>query len=115
MEFEVNNLSCVSIPISELVVLFSNLFDNAIEACEKVSCEQVIYCKILANDSLYISIRNSSLPVTVINKRIKTTKEKSIEHGFGLPNICRILDDLSADYDFGYADGYFYFVADVPL
>lgn len=115
MEFEVNDLSCVSIPISELVVLFSNLFDNAIEACEKVSCEPVIYCKILANDSLYISIRNSSLPVTVINKRIKTTKEKSIEHGFGLPNICRILDDLSAEYDFGYADGYFYFVADIPL
>lgn len=115
IEFEVNNLSCLRIPISELVVLFSNLFDNAIEACEKVPGEPAICCKMLANDSMYISIRNSSLPVTIINKSIKSTKEKSMEHGFGLPNICRILDNLSADYDFGYSDGWFHFVADIPL
>lgn len=115
IEFEVNNLSRLHIPISELVVLFSNLFDNAIEACEKVSGERAIWCKIIATDSLYISIRNRSLPVTIINKSIKSTKEKSLEHGFGLPSICCILDNLSADYDFLYSDGWFHFVADIPL
>lgn len=115
MEFVVNDLSAVTIPTSELVVMFSNLLDNAIEACGKVETDRIIRCTIIASDSLYISIRNTSLPVTIIDGKIETTKESNLDHGFGLPSIMHILDNLQAEYDFQFLDGWFQFVAEIPL
>ncbi len=115
MDFTVNDLSSVILPTSELVVMLSNLLDNAIEACEKVTEEKIIRCTLVVSDSLYISIRNTSLPVMIINGNIETTKEPKLDHGFGLPTVCRILDILHAEYDFQYLDGWFHFAAEIPL
>lgn len=35
IDFELNDLSALPFDVSDMVVLFSNLLDNAIEACEK--------------------------------------------------------------------------------
>jgi sensor histidine kinase regulating citrate/malate metabolism len=45
---------------------------------------------------------------------IQTTKEPKEEHGFGLANVCRILDQLGAEYTFSYENGTFQFVAEIP-
>lgn len=115
MSFKINDLSSVKISTDELVVLFSNLLDNAIEACEKLSENKKIECRIEVDDNLYISIRNTTLPVIIEGDRIDTTKKPKSEHGFGLPNICRILDKLNAEYAFDYMDGWFHFAAEIPL
>ena len=59
MRVKVNDLSSVSIQTNELVVLLSNLLDNAIEACLKLEQNREIVCSILKEDSIYISIRNT--------------------------------------------------------
>lgn len=115
MQFQINDLSEVTIGLNELVVLFSNLFDNAIEACLKLPSDRAIYCHIVKGESLFISIRNTSLPVEIVNGLIETSKEPKHEHGFGLLNIRHILSELSAEYAYHFKDGWFHFVAEIPL
>lgn len=115
MQFQINDLSEITIGLNELVVLFSNLFDNAIEACLKLPSDRAIHCQIVKVDSLFVSIRNTSLPVEIVDGMIETTKEPRHEHGFGLPNIRHILNGLSAEFAYHYKDGWFHFVAEIPL
>ena len=89
--------------------------DNALEACMRRADNRRIECRIEADIHLFISIRNTSLPVKIINNRIETSKMPKSDHGFGLPNICRILDSLEAEYAFNYSDDWFHFVAEIPL
>lgn len=115
MHVKVNELSSVSIKTNELVVLLSNLLDNAIEACIKIEEKKEIVCSILKEDSIYISIRNTSQPVTIIHGEIPTTKQDTTEHGYGLQAVKYILNQLNAEYTFAYNDGWFQFVAEIPL
>lgn len=114
MQIHVNDLSGISVETEALVVLLSNLLDNAVEACQKVQQERTIECRILAGDRLLISIRNTSNPVAVTGNSIPTTKEPVEEHGYGLPNTLRILERLNAEYTFHYDNGWFTFVAEIP-
>lgn len=114
MRVKVNDLSAVTIKTNELVVLLSNLLDNAIEACLKFDGDKEIVCSILKEDSIYISIRNTSDPVTIVYGEIRTTKQNVAEHGYGLPAVKYILKQLDAEYTFDYHNGWFQFVAEIP-
>ena len=115
IQLQVNDLSCVSMETDAMVVLFSNLLDNAIEACQRLPDIRAIRCSILATDELYVSIRNTSAPVTIVNGMIPTSKASRVEHGFGLISIRRILEGRNAEYSFQYQDGWFQFAAEIPL
>ena len=115
IQIQVNDLSGLCIPTNSLVVLFSNLLDNAIEACLRMPDNRVIRCSIVASDELYLSIRNTSLPVTITDGQIQTSKKEKQEHGFGLLSIKRILDELKGEYAFQYDHGWFQFAAEIPL
>lgn len=114
MQFQINDLSEITLGLNELVVLFSNLFDNAIEACMKLPSDRAIHCHIVNGDSMFVSIRNTSPTVEIVDGMIETTKEPRHEHGFGLPNIRHILKGLSAEFAYHYEDGWFHFVAEIP-
>lgn len=114
MQVKVNDLSAVDIQTNELVVLLSNLLDNAIEACLKLPYNREIVCSIVKEDGIYISIRNTSAPVTILHGEIATTKQDATEHGYGLPAVKYILNQLNAEYTFAYQDGWFQFVAEIP-
>lgn len=114
MQVQINDLSQVNIPTDILVVLLSNLLDNAIEACQKVSDRKEICCSILLNDVLYLSVRNTSLPVNLENNELKLQSNRGHEHGYGIPAIKYVLDELNAEYYFNYSNGWFHFVAEIP-
>lgn len=115
MNVQVNDLSAVSIQTEHLVVILSNLLDNAIEACMHLPKDRQILCKLVASESFYLSIRNTSNPVCIENGSIETTKDDRKEHGFGLPAVRYLLDRLNAEYTFDYRGGWFQFVAELPL
>lgn len=115
MQVHVNDLSSLSINSDELVVLLSNLLDNAIEACQRNISHPEIFCSIILEDDLYISIRNTTEPVEIVNGTIATTKSNPTEHGFGLPAVKYILEQLHAEYTFDYNDGWFQFAAELQL
>lgn len=114
MRVQVNDLSSISYQTDELVVLLSNLLDNAIEACLRINGRREILCSILKEDSVYISIRNSSNPVVIVDNEIPTSKSHATEHGFGIPAVKYILERQNAEYTFAYKDGWFQFVAEIP-
>lgn len=78
----------------ELCSLFGNLFDNAIEACEKVSDkDRQIQVKIGAQQELlFIHISNTIgvKPVKEGNRFLSTKHDKEL-HGYGLKSVERIV------------------------
>lgn len=115
MHIQVNDLSAVAIQTDSLVVLLSNVLDNAIEACQRVTEKKEISCSVLYDEGLYISVRNTSLPVDIVNNEIATTKARRAEHGYGIPAIKFVLAQLGAEYTFGYQDGWFQFAAEITI
>lgn len=114
ISFKVNDLSQLSISIDAMVVLLSNLLDNAIEACQRRPDDRRIECVLLLDDSLFLSIRNTSPAVEILNGMIETTKEPKYEHGYGLAGVRRILTQLDGECAMEYADNWFQFVAEIP-
>ena len=113
MQIQVNDLSALNIPTDSLVVVLTNLLDNAIEACRRLDGYREIIGCLLYTGSLYISIRNTSEEVTVIDGKIPTSKADSLSHGFGLMSVTYVLDELGAEYTFGYEEGWFNFAAEI--
>ena len=114
MQLRVNDLSGVKLPTDTLVVILSNLLDNAIEACRGLEEFREVDCSVLHEDVLYVAIRNTSMPVTIRENSIATSKADTLNHGYGLANVCFLLEMLGAEYTFSYADGWFRFVAEIP-
>lgn len=99
------DLSDFPLPDDALVVVLTNLIDNAIEACEKLPEDKRSILLKMQNtdDSAIIYIENPTLhPVKIRNNRIMTTKPNPIEHGYGLKNVCTLLDQHNADYAMNY-------------
>lgn len=116
IDFEVNDLSNLPFDASDIVVLLSNLLDNAIEACQQYDKgDKAIHVMAVAQQDFFISVRNTSEPVVIISGSIPTTKPEPQMHGFGLANIRLILEKYSGEYTMFYENGWFQFTADIPL
>ncbi|MFI3212902.1 MAG: GHKL domain-containing protein [Eubacteriales bacterium] len=112
MVFKINNLEKFPIRSEELVTILSNLLDNAIEATEKVMGVKSIVVKIMIEEGVAVlAVRNTSNPVIIYKNSIETSKEDSLEHGFGLKSVMNSLDEYNFSYAMQYQDGWFTFSA----
>ena len=112
MQVRVNDLSSIVIPLDYLVVLLSNLLDNAIEGCTD---EKQIRMSFIAEDTLFLSIDNTAAPVNIVDGQVRTSKGDFQQHGFGLNNVKMILNDLHAEYTIQYQNGWFHFAAEIAV
>ena len=100
----------------EVHQILQNLLDNAIEACQQYDKgDKSIHVMAVAQQDFFISVRNTSEPVVIINGSIPTTKPEPQLHGFGLANIRLILEKYSGEYTMFYENGWFQFTADIPF
>lgn len=76
----------------DLISLYTNLFDNAIEACQHVNEQEkvIIIQSRVIHDHLVIDIKNSYNSV-FIKPHFFTTKKDTIHHGFGMQIINMII------------------------
>lgn len=80
----------------DLNIILSNMFDNAIEACEKVSGKKEILLNISNKNSyLIIILKNSTKYIQKDLNNIKTSKKNKNEHGFGI--LC--IKEVAAKYN----------------
>lgn len=116
MRFRVNDLAPLKISKIDLAIVLGNLIDNAIEACMNLPKQnQWVSVMVLYNqDSLSITVINPSVPVSIKNGHIATSKEDPLLHGFGLENVKEILNRHQAEYIFSYDSGRFIFSIDWP-
>ena len=114
VRYHVSDLSALRIHTDALVVLLSNLLDNAIEACVRLPEGRIIECSLVLEDSLLLSVRNTAPSVQIADGRIETTKEPKAEHGFGLTAVARIVQQLQGEYALDYSEPWFQIVAEIP-
>ncbi len=58
--FKINDLSGINVSDEDIVVILSNLLNNAIEACEKCPDKRVIKMKLVREkDNFIISVKNT--------------------------------------------------------
>ncbi|MHC6181028.1 sensor histidine kinase [Clostridium sp. JNZ X4-2] len=108
---KVNDLSRIKISDEDIIVILSNLLDNAIEACEKCSDRKVLKLKFVNEDgAIIISIKNTySNNILYSNGKILTSKENKKEHGIGISNIVNTIQKYGGSYVIQNNKNEFYF------
>ena len=98
---KINDLSTLHIRDEDIVIILSNLLNNAIEACEKCIGKKIIKLKFVAEDeNVIISVKNTYEDSIVWKgDRIQTTKVcESDEHGIGVTNIIDTIKKYEGSY-----------------
>lgn len=138
MVCKINDLSGLVMNSSDLVVLLSNLLNNAIEACEKVRIvggtdreglaapdggaagkgggrKIKIKC-VLEDDELILSVRNThDGTLRKAREKLYTTKEeKRDSHGIGLKNVIQIIEKYDGYYAIGHTKSEFQISIVIP-
>ena len=86
IKIEVNGVFTDKFDSVDLCIIFSNLLDNAIEACSNISDSSIITIDLkLQQGYQYIAIRNPYIQNN--NTQLLTTKQNKTHHGFGLSNV----------------------------
>ncbi|MCI9078204.1 MAG: GHKL domain-containing protein [Lachnospiraceae bacterium] len=114
--FRINDLSQLTVSDEDIVVILSNLLNNAIEACEKCHEKKVVKLKfIIEKNVTIISVKN-----TYENALVKhdgmflTTKNEQDEHGIGICNITNVIEKYGGSYVIKPDNGEFYFSIIIP-
>lgn len=117
LDIRSEDLSSLNLPAENLVIIISNVLDNAIEACQKVKTKKIIKVKLSIENTIFIfSVINPvEEKIEIVNNRAKSTKIDSITHGLGLQIIAAALKQLDGDYNIDCDDNYFQFTAMVKL
>lgn len=99
---QLDDLSHFPLSDDALVVVLSNLIDNAIEACEKICNPHSRYISVKAqvsSDESILYVENSvAAPVKIIDGHIATTKDDSFQHGYGIQNVLSIIKSHNGIY-----------------
>lgn len=77
----------------DMVIIFSNILDNAIEACEQLEGEKCIRIQSMIRKSMWaMEVSNPCREIKIMNNQVATTKAEKDLHGFGLANIRRCVE-----------------------
>lgn len=72
---------------TDMCMIFSNLFDNAIEACEKIDIKETRFINLKGQriNDMYVILMSNSMNNELTN--LETYKKENEIHGYGLRNI----------------------------
>ena len=78
----------------DTVTIFSNIIDNAIEACEKIEGKKIIHINSAYKNGTWAFevINPVSSQVNIVNNHVDSSKGSPQIHGFGLSNIEDIVE-----------------------
>ncbi|MBQ9001285.1 MAG: GHKL domain-containing protein [Eggerthellaceae bacterium] len=119
MTFQLDDLSTFPLGNDDLIVVLSNLLDNALAAAEKVEdpSSKYVQLKMKQGDhSAVLYVENStSAPVAIADNQVVREPGAPLSHGFGLVNVCECLDKAGAKHAMEYDEGVFRFSAVIPV
>ena len=99
----------------DVVVILSNLLNNAIEACEKCE-EKTVKMKLMKeSDDIIISVRNTyNGEIVMKGDEIQTSKNDKAEHGLGIKNVIEAVEKYGGSYSINHDDKEFAFSICIP-
>jgi hypothetical protein len=97
---ELDDLAELRLDNEDIIIIFSNLLNNAIEASEKCQRKMIWIKGVGSGESTMISVRNTMcVPPVVRDGQYITTKEDNKEmHGIGIKNILRVIEKNKGTY-----------------
>ncbi|MBQ2900453.1 MAG: GHKL domain-containing protein [Agathobacter sp.] len=112
IDFEMTGMLPADFVMAEydMCTLFSNLFSNACEACEKLEYRKPVISMDVseAASECKIVIRNPiEWKIETDNGRFVTSKEDKRSHGYGTGNMIRVVQQYHGQIDFLVTEGYF--------
>ena len=115
MAFVINDLSGLVMPEEDLVTLLTNPLDNAIEACAALDSDgkRIDLCARAAKGILSVEVRNP-FAGQLAGGLPETTKQDSVNHGYGLRSIQEIARKYGGDMEIRQEEGLFCLFCYVP-
>lgn len=96
---KVNDLSGIWMEDTDIVVILSNLLDNAIEATEKCQKNRIVKLKFVIEEDIIISVKNTYAEKPKMqNGKLVTSKSEKEEHGIGTQNIVDTVKKYNGSY-----------------
>lgn len=115
---QIGDLSAVCMEELDIILLLSNLFNNAIEALKECEKQKILRIKLeLKRGEFLISVQNSFEGDRKKNGEIyTTTKKKDAElHGYGMKNIRNTAEKYGGFCQFDSLDSEFHAVVCIPM
>lgn len=110
-----NDLSGIWLEDQDIVVILSNLLDNAIEAAQTCEKKRVLRLKMILEEDLIISVQNTySGNTEIVDGKLHTSKPDKEEHGIGIPNIIEAVEKYQGAYAIKAEHGEFLFSILIP-
>lgn len=112
-----NDLSGVDMEDQDLVILLSNLLNNAMEACEQCEKKVIKLKMVKEHDWLTVSVSNSyeQEPIKEAGKFITTKTENAQYHGLGIENIKDVVNKYEGTYLIKNENNQFQFMILLPM
>lgn len=91
----------VNIKAIDIMSVFTNLLDNAIEACLKLTIDKrfIEVDSMIKSNYLIIKVRNSKSPKMHVNiDNMETTKDDKVNHGLGLQIISKTCKENNGSF-----------------
>lgn len=120
-QFQLDDLTDFPMPDDALVVVLTNLIDNAIEACGKIPQAEDRHIwmrmKVEKRSALMCIDNTTAEPVAIRDNMVQTTKEDTLAHGYGLKNVAAMIERSGGMYFIEYdaANKKFRFTASLPM
>lgn len=110
-----SGLNHIPLDDKDIVIVLSNLLNNAIEACEHAE-KRVIKLKFVREeDEIVLAVQNTCKEAPRKNGvGFQTTKADAENHGIGIENIVTTIERYDGEYNMEYKDGWFYFWCLLP-
>ena len=112
-----DDLSGILMQDEDIVVILSNLLNNAIEACGQCQEQKMVKMKLIKEKhAVILSVRNTYAHKILYQDGVfQTTKEHETgEHGIGLKNITDTIMKYGGYYTIENNEKEFYFSAVIP-
>ncbi len=91
----------------DLCAVFSNLLENAIEACEVCECEQQIIVAASEYQGAFMMEISNPCHQSVLKETLKTSKWNREQHGFGIQIVREIVEKYQGELDISCIDNKF--------
>lgn len=98
---KINDMSRVKMDSQDLVIIITNLLNNAIEACERCTEKKIIKLKLIhEKDKLIFAVKNTYNGTLLFEDgAIKTSKKSKYGlHGLGIQNVVKIIEKNNGYY-----------------
>ncbi len=95
-----NDLSQLRIEKDDIVVILSNLLENAIEACERLKKEKKeikLYIEDYAEGTTLVMKNPLEKEIKINNGKLITSKDDKLNHGIGMSNVKNIVEKYDGE------------------